>query len=824
MSRSVTCPRGHRWEVSAEDSSARAGSLVCPVCASLEENPPPPVPPLPAVRALRDLLSLSSADSASEQTTVPKEGETIPPGAEEAKRHPTLAGYEILEELGRGGMGVVYKARQIGLKRLVALKMILAGPHAAPQQVARFRSEAEAVARLRHPNIVHIYEVGEQGGYPYFSMEFIDGGSLARKLAGTPLPARPAAELAETLARAMHTAHQQGIVHRDLKPANVLLQKKSEVRSEKSEEETEAPGHPDFSLLTSHFSAKISDFGLAKRLEGGASLTTSGDVLGTPSYMAPEQAAGDPDAVGLAADVYALGALLYELLTGRPPFKGATALDTLEQLRTQEPVPPRRFQPQVSRDLQTICLKCLEKDPRKRYDSARALGDELRRFLDGEPIRSRPAGSWERLVKWARRRPAAAALTAVSVVAALALALGALGSNAWLRDAWHDAQQHREKAEKQQARSADHLQAAIDALEHQLLQLRDAPMANVEVPEVIRQNLLQKAVQFYQKLLAEPDEPDPRVRREIGRAYHGLGATYQMLGRLDDAALNYRRAQDLQEWLVNTLGDETEYRIDLAVTFQSLGRLLEAQRRAEEARLFSEKALALVESLPADHPRVGPFAAYVAQKLAGTARLRESRVWLDRHIRDLEAAARSHKQPGLPLARALLRDSYVTRALIAVQLEEYQRALADWDRGVGLGEVADSGHSLIRLRGWRALTRAYSGDHSGASAEAEELAARKDLSGEDLCNLAAVFSQSAKAVLSATGQGPAAGPGRLVEEYGTKAVSLLRRAQAGGYLKEPARAEDLRKNTDLAPLLLRADFRKLLQEIGGAAARGPGGP
>jgi serine/threonine-protein kinase len=285
-------------------------------------------------------------------------------------------------------MGVVYQARHCSLKRLVALKMILAGLHADATARLRFRTEAEAVARLQHPNIVQIHEVGEYEGKPFLSLEYIEGGSLLRKVAGTAQPEREAARLVEALARAVHYTHQRGILHRDLKPTNVLLT---------------AAGTP-----------KITDFGLAKILDADTGPTRSETFLGTPSYMAPEQAAGDAKKVGAPADVYSLGAILYELLTGRAPFQGATPLSTLEQVRTQEPVPPRQMRRSVSRDLETVCLKCLEKEPFKRYPSAEALADDLRRFLAGQPIQARPVPAWQKLWRCARRRPALVAWTLVA--------------------------------------------------------------------------------------------------------------------------------------------------------------------------------------------------------------------------------------------------------------------------------------------------------------------------------------------------------------------------------------------------------------------------
>lgn len=327
----------------------------------------------------------------------------------------TVPGYEILEELGRGGMGVVYKARQTSLNRLVALKMILAGPHAGTGELARFRADAETLARLKHPNIVPIYEIGEQEGRAFFSLEFVEAGSLAGRLRGTPQNGRASAQLVETLARAMHAVHLQGIVHRDLKPGNVLL-----APSSRSDAVKLGSGPDD----SGTYEPKITDFGLAKQLDSGDGRTESNQILGTPSYMAPEQAMGRAKDIAPAADIYALGAILYELLTGRPPFKGETPLDTVEQVIHAEPVPPRRLQPTAPRDLETICLRCLEKEPQRRYASAEELAEDLRRFQAREPILARPVSLWERSFKWARRRPVAAALVGVSMLAAASVMIG----------------------------------------------------------------------------------------------------------------------------------------------------------------------------------------------------------------------------------------------------------------------------------------------------------------------------------------------------------------------------------------------------------------
>jgi serine/threonine protein kinase/Tfp pilus assembly protein PilF len=377
------------------------------------------------------------AGPANPQLTVdsdPAEAEEPSASAAEPPAWPAVPGYEILGELGHGGMGIVYKARQTRLNRLVALKMLRAGGHADAADLARFRIEAEAAARLRHPHIVQIYEIGKAGGLPFLALELVEGSSLHEQLQGTPQPARPAAELLATLARAIHAAHEAGIVHRDLKPGNILLsfRRKPPAVGARSVSDgfcspvADAPGSDSRPPLApgtplNECVAKITDFGLAKRLEAETGHTHTGQIMGSPSYMAPEQARGQAKAVGPAADVYALGAILYECLTGRPPFKAASMVETLEQVRRDDPVPPSRLQPKVPRDLETICLKCLRKEPEKRYASAGALAEDLKRFLDGEPIRARRVRLWERAAKWARRRPAAAALLGILVTAAVVL-------------------------------------------------------------------------------------------------------------------------------------------------------------------------------------------------------------------------------------------------------------------------------------------------------------------------------------------------------------------------------------------------------------------
>ena len=346
-----------------------------------------PVDEHPSTSARPDLSSeLSEAEVPRDGVTRDTRAESTDRTLGESREYPEVPGYEVLGILGRGGMGVVYKAQQLKANRLVALKMLSAMERATPHDRLRFQIETEAVARLQHPHIVQLYEVGEVRGQPFFSLDFCDGGTLTEQLKkGRPSP-REAAELTETLARAMHYAHLRGVVHRDLKPGNVLLARPVASAS---------GGSRRSAGLTAL--AKITDFGLAKRIDAEArNLSQSGAIMGTASYMAPEQAGGKVHDTGPAADVYGLGALLYECLTGRPPFRGATSLDILDQVLHDEPLPPSRLVPKVPLDLETICLKCLHKEPGRRYASAEALADDLERFGKGEPITAHPVGPLER--------------------------------------------------------------------------------------------------------------------------------------------------------------------------------------------------------------------------------------------------------------------------------------------------------------------------------------------------------------------------------------------------------------------------------------------
>jgi mono/diheme cytochrome c family protein len=377
-----------RWEAARQAGAEPTAEALCAESPHLAEEL------RQRIRAVRAMERVMGVEKLDPYGTVVSDPGDVPDHAE-AEPLPRIPGYELVRVVDQGGMGVVYEAVQVALGRTVAVKMI-SSLSLRPKLVARFQAEAEAAAQLQHPNFVQVFEVGQVRGRPYFSMEYVGGGSLAQLIARTPLPPRHAAELVETLARAVHTAHERGIVHRDLKPGNVMLAD---------------DGTP-----------KIADFGLAKRLGEDSGHTQSGEILGTPNYMAPEQAEGKRDAIGPPTDVYALGAMLYELLTRKPPFDGAGGLDWLRLITTQEPVAPSRLAPGVPRDLEAVCMKCLEKAPAQRYASAQELADDLRRFLDGHPVVARRAGVIRRAWKWVRRHPRKTALVAVlAVLAALPL-------------------------------------------------------------------------------------------------------------------------------------------------------------------------------------------------------------------------------------------------------------------------------------------------------------------------------------------------------------------------------------------------------------------
>jgi serine/threonine-protein kinase len=559
----------------------------------------------------RTLPDEADADvPADERATLLKEGGTAADAPAPPVMPAAVAGHEILGVLGRGSMGVVYQARQRGLNRVVALKMILAGAHAGEYDLGRFRAEAETLARIRHANIVQIYEVGEEDGRPYFALEYVDGGTLAARSNGVPQPPREAARLVGLLAAAMDAAHRAGVVHRDLKPANVLLT---------------ADGTP-----------KITDFGVAKRLEGGLDQTHSGSVLGSPGYMSPEQAEGRNRDVGPAADVYALGAILYELLTGRTPFRAPTLLATLELIRTREPVAPSELQPGVPRDLETVCLRCLQKDPRKRYASAGALAEDLRRFLNREPILARPVGRAERAWRWCRRNPRLALMGAAvaALVVAWAVSMSVLAwqlklqkdqadanyalavkkteeaarSAALARVKEKEAERHAAEARRNLARAHNSVTVALQRITNMSSRIQQKMTSRAfnadatpglralraDVLNQLREGMLGMARDLY----GAADAPFATVA-----LHQQMGDLLKRLGRGKEALWHVRQGVAGAEKVARAHPDDDKGRANLCVMLKRLGDLeLELNGDAAAARDAYARALALGQDI-IDHPR-----------------------------------------------------------------------------------------------------------------------------------------------------------------------------------------------------------------------------
>jgi tetratricopeptide (TPR) repeat protein len=509
--------RPPRDEAAAHSPAQPAQPTLGAGLRALEGSPPTAGPPLGA-----GLL------------TPPAAGPKVSP--REPTRIRYFGDYELLRELARGGMGIVFVARQISLNRPVALKMILAGQLADDTDVKRFYLEAEAAANLDHPGIVPIYEVGRHEGQHYFSMGFVEGQSLSHRLAGGPLPPRAAAALLVKVTEAIAYAHHRGIIHRDLKPANILI---------------DTQGNP-----------RVTDFGLAKKVQGDSGLTGSGQIMGTPSYMPPEQAGGNRVAVGPASDGYALGATLYALITGRPPFQAATAMDTLLQVLSDEPVPPRRLNATIPRDLETICLKCLEKEPGKRYASAVALAEDLRRFLGGEPITARPVGQAERTWRWCKRNPwlagalVSAAGLLVAVVGLQARANGQLRSaNAATAAALAQSEESRKQAETVSQFLVEAFRSPDPAQDGRTIKMAD---------------VLEEAA----RKLDQEFTGSPATR---GALLNTLGTTYLGLGLYDRAASLLTQAAAVRETVLGADHPLTlTCRSNLAFAYWAAGRVPES--------------------------------------------------------------------------------------------------------------------------------------------------------------------------------------------------------------------------------------------------------
>ena len=502
--------------------------------------------------------------------------------------------YTVLEEIAHGGMGVIYKARQKNPDRLVALKMIRAGELASREDVVRFHIEANAAAQLDHPNIVPVYEAGEHDGQHFFSMGFVEGESLEDTLRDGPLPPREAAELIHTIAKAVQYAHEKSIVHRDLKPANVLM------------DAGDAP--------------RVTDFGLAKRIDADDSPTLHGQAMGTPPYMPPEQARGDLKQIGPLSDVYSLGATLYCLLTGRPPFQASSVVATLGQVLKQEPVSPRVLNPAIDRDLATICLKCLAKEPPKRYDSARDLEADLSRHLAGETILARPVSRLERTRRWCRRNPVVATLLTLVVVVVIAGFAGV--SSQWWRAernfdevlsqkreverqkqeteaALKEARKQRGRAEDEWKRAEKNLRAALQAVHSFYTDVSESPELLRGAPgtQELRATLLKRAREYFKSFVKQHAD-DPSLEYELAAAYFRLGTIYAETSESDKAMQSFDRVVEISK----RHPDSDKFREELAAAYLNMSTMHHMSARSKEQLATQTKAREIFESLIARHP------------------------------------------------------------------------------------------------------------------------------------------------------------------------------------------------------------------------------
>lgn len=486
---------------------------------------------------------------------------------------PVIPGYEVLDRLGQGGMGRVFKARHLGLQRLDAIKMVAIGAHSG--MIARFVEEARAVARLKHQNIAQVYDSGEVDGSPYFAMELFEAGTLAQKLAGQPQEAKWSARLIMTLAEAMEYCHQQGIIHRDLKPSNILISVETTVLS--------AEKNTSKDKVTSDVVPKIADFGLVKQMGGDSQQTQTGDIIGTPSYMAPEQASGMVKHVGPGSDIYALGAILYECLTGRPPFKTPDGMQTLLLVISSDPVPASQLVPKLPRDLNTICMKCLEKQPGRRYLTAQALADDLKRFLEGESIAARPVGRLEKTWKWCKRRPAWAALIVLGLVSLVGFGVGYIR----LSEAYSEMNVAKNESDS-------HLLAARKVLDR-MTQRYAEDLAPIPHTEEIRQQGLQEARALYEQLVAIRPR-DLASRLNYVESCLRLAQIERILNQFDRADAAYQKAFNTLDDVIRESKSDEHYAKYLNVMVQRANMERE-RKQLDRCQEFMNQAEPLAEKL-----------------------------------------------------------------------------------------------------------------------------------------------------------------------------------------------------------------------------------
>jgi eukaryotic-like serine/threonine-protein kinase len=555
------------------------------------------------------------------------------------KRIRYLGDYELLEELGRGGMGVVFKARQISLNRVVAVKMILSGLLASDEAVRRFRSEAENAARLGHPGIVPIFEVGEHEGLHYFSMAYVEGQSLSRMIAEHPLPPREAARIMALTAEAVAFAHGQGVIHRDLKPANILI---------------DESGKP-----------RITDFGLAKRLDEDSSFSHSGAAIGTPSYMPPEQASGHSKRIDARSDVYSLGATLYAMLSGRPPFQADNPSDTCLQVIQQEPIPLRQLNPKVPRDLETICLKCLEKEPRRRYASAREYAEEIARHLRGEPIRARPVGPSERLWRWCKRKPAVSGLAASAVF----LLLAGVSVSAYFAV---EAGTRAKEAVIERDRADANFQKAREAVDKYFTGVSESELLEVPGLQPLRKSLLETALRYYNGFI-EQQKHNPELQNELASAYLRVAEVTKEIGTKTEALNSAGKACEILRQLLEKSPGDPGFRSRLAKSLDTLANLQFQVGKSQEAEANYQEALKISETVAREKPENPAFQNLFAEICHDlgvfknkTARLEEAISHLHQAVKIRERLSR--KNPSEYKYRQDLANDY--NSLAALQMDE----------------------------------------------------------------------------------------------------------------------------------------------------------
>jgi serine/threonine-protein kinase len=755
-----------------------------------------------------------------------------------------------VQEIARGGMGVVFRAREKALGRVVALKMILAGHLASPEDVRRFHLEAEETSHLDHPNVVPIYHVGEHAGQHYFSMKLIEGGTLEDHVKGGPVDLRQAAGLTITIARAVHYAHEHGILHRDLKPGNVLIDR---------------DGRPH-----------VTDFGLAKHLGRPTGQTLSGAIVGTPGYMSPEQASAHKN-LTTGTDVYSLGAILYDLVTGRPPFEAATALDVLVKVVQEEPVPPHRLNPQVDRDLETICLTCLNKDPQRRYGSAEALARDLERYLAGEPIQARRVGSVERVRKWVRRRPVAASLVAVLCAAGLLLALGGWVFSARLEAALAQAREARAAAE-QNAEEADHQRQVAQQSEQEAQRQRQMAerneqearrqrqtaeqnaqeaqrqrqqavahagtlrqereqavqrlegvmdfliylnerLANSQTEPALRLEFLREGLQLAEQFRKQRGE-DAAARRHTARLYCCLGDLFKEAHMPAQAQEGYARARDLLEKLAADFPQEARYRSDLALTLSRQAPMLQSAGRRPQAQQALKRAIDLQDGLAREPDADGTARQRAAEYRFTLGTFLEQQGQAAAAEEAYRAALQRQEQlkadsPSQPAQYAQLAATAATLAWLigeaktaeaqallqkALQACRTARRLQPGNREYqrGLSDAYNDLAAFFKDRGLHAelpaLAQQYRQDHPNNGGETYN---------------AACWLADALHVVRGRKELPAAERQRLEEGYAVAAVRMLDRAIKEGYTDRAHMEAD----TDLDPLRQRPDFQRLMADL-----------